>query len=476
MTRPVADQVAADLAWLRAYESRVAPRWCPLDPHERQAEFLACAETEALYGGATGGGKTAALLMAALEHVDVPKYAALVLRRTFPDLAQPGGPMHLAGEWLHPSAATWNDRDKAWTFPSGAVLRFGYMQHTKDIYRYQGGEYQLFCFDELTQFREQQYTYLFSRARKRTGEAWDRIPLRFRSAANPGGVGHEWVRARFGIREDGTQDASSARNARGELRPFVQSFAKDNPGIDVESYMAMLDELDEVTRRQLRDGLWLQDSTGLVLPLTRRNVVDAPPEHVPLLHVLAMDFGSSEVEETLALVVLAWSPHVPRQVWVVRAEKHCAMMLDELAARIRELDARYDFGRVVADEGALGVQFGRELRARFGIPVRPAKKADRIGYIRLLRDAARRGDLLLVRDDANALHDEASSLLWHEDGRRTVGTCHAYDATLYGWRMARAWAAEEPQPEPAEGSHEWLERRKRALARRRAKERKEWWR
>jgi hypothetical protein len=47
-------------------------------------------EREAFYGGAAGGGKSAALLMAALRHVDQPGYAALLLRRSFPQLSQPG--------------------------------------------------------------------------------------------------------------------------------------------------------------------------------------------------------------------------------------------------------------------------------------------------------------------------------------------------------------------------------------------------
>ena len=44
---------------------------------------------EALYGGAAGGGKSDALLDAALMFVDVPGYASILFRRTYKDLALP---------------------------------------------------------------------------------------------------------------------------------------------------------------------------------------------------------------------------------------------------------------------------------------------------------------------------------------------------------------------------------------------------
>src|SRR5439155_6373928 len=81
-----------------------------------------------------------------------------------------------------------------WKFPSGAVLRFGYLDTALDIYQYQSAEFQFIGFDELSQFKENDYRYLFSRLRKAKGID---VPLRMRSGSNPGGVGHEWVKKRF---------------------------------------------------------------------------------------------------------------------------------------------------------------------------------------------------------------------------------------------------------------------------------------
>ena len=65
-------------------------RWIPHKPTLKQARFLMRPEREALYGGAAGSGKSDCLLMGALQYADVPGYAALLLRRTYADLALPG--------------------------------------------------------------------------------------------------------------------------------------------------------------------------------------------------------------------------------------------------------------------------------------------------------------------------------------------------------------------------------------------------
>jgi len=98
--------------------------------------------------------------MGALQYVDIPGYAALLLRRRFSDLALPGALMLRADEWLRGTDATWNENKRTWTFPSGAKLAFGYLEHEADKYRYKSSEFQFIGWDELTQFQESQYTYL----------------------------------------------------------------------------------------------------------------------------------------------------------------------------------------------------------------------------------------------------------------------------------------------------------------------------
>lgn len=221
----------------------IAPRttkYIPHRPTERQAEFLRLECREAFYGGAAGGGKSDALLMAALQYVDIPGYAAILFRLTHTDLALEGALMERADTWLAGTDARWNGQDKRWTFPSGATLTFGYMESEKDKFRYKSAEFQFIGFDELTQFTETKYKFMFSRLRRLKGVT---IPLRVRSASNPGDVGHDWVKERF------LESAS-------EDRVFVPARIDDNPHLDRAEYVKSLDELDPITRAQMLEGDW----------------------------------------------------------------------------------------------------------------------------------------------------------------------------------------------------------------------------
>lgn len=257
----------------------------------RQKLFLECEHREAFYGGAAGGGKSSALLMAALEYVHVPGYSALLLRRTFQDLSKPGALLDRAREWLASSGASWNEQKKQWRFPSGAVLAFGYLVNESDIYQYQGAEYQFIGFDELTQFTERQYTYLFSRLRRLAGK---NVPLRMRSASNPGGIGAEWVQQRFipdnWLPEFGRDLAVIEKDGRA----FVPAKLVDNPYLDQESYEQSLSELDDVTRAQLLEGDWQVRERGNIFPMFEDGL---PGRHVITWSEFARVYGQRAIPE-----------------------------------------------------------------------------------------------------------------------------------------------------------------------------------
>jgi predicted phage terminase large subunit-like protein len=216
----------------------------PLQPTEKQGIFMALPHYEVLYGGAAGGGKSVGLLLGAAQHVDYPGYAALLLRRTFTDLALPGALIDLSHQWWDHMTCVWSEQRKTWTFPSGATVTFGFLESERDKYRYQSAQFQYIGFDELTQFSETQYQYLLSRIRRLEGSP---IPMRARSATNPGGVGHGWVKRRF------VQDDQGP--VRNRERVFIRALLEDNRHLD-RNYSLSLDQLDPVTRRQLKYGDW----------------------------------------------------------------------------------------------------------------------------------------------------------------------------------------------------------------------------
>ena len=107
-------------------------------PTAKQTAFLLLDDVyEVFFGGAAGGGKSSTILMGALQYVDVPDYAALIVRSTYKDLSEPGAIMDRSKKWLMGTDAKWNDKDKIWTFPSGAKLVFGHLDSPTSHYNFQ---------------------------------------------------------------------------------------------------------------------------------------------------------------------------------------------------------------------------------------------------------------------------------------------------------------------------------------------------
>lgn len=208
---------------------------------------------EALYGGAAGGGKSNCLLSAAAQYVHVPGYAALIVRRTFQDLSLPGAIMDRAMSWWRPRGVHWNGDRKRFTFPSGATITFGYLQHEHDHLQYQGSELDAAIWDELTQLRESHYRYVsLSRVRPRVSVP---VPPRALSGSNPGGPGHEWVKARF--IGDPVRAVPPALPGR-----YVPARIRDNPYIDQAAYIEGLQGLHPTVREQLLNGDWRARDPG----------------------------------------------------------------------------------------------------------------------------------------------------------------------------------------------------------------------
>ncbi len=261
-------------------------------------------QTECLYGGAAGGGKTDAMLMSALQFVHVPGYSAIVFRRTYPQLRAADGMIRRSKSWIG-KKADWNKGESVWTFPTGrgpalawkdpAYLAFSHLQHEDDVENHQGAAYHFVGWEELTQFHLSQYRYLFSRNRRPTAGPLSDIPMRFRATANPGGIGHEWVAERWGL--------TSVPPKPPKGRIFIPARLEDNPHIDREDYLKKLVELDPITYKQLRDGDWRIRHAGNVFRRSWFTILDFEelPDDVRRLAVGGIrywDFAATEKKRT----------------------------------------------------------------------------------------------------------------------------------------------------------------------------------
>ncbi len=268
-------------------------KYIPHEPTEPQKRFLKLDCKEALYGGAAGGGKSDAVLMAALQYADTPGYSAIIFRKTFSDLTLSDALIPRSHEWLAGTDAKWDDKTKTWHFPSSATLSFGYLDTILDHYRYQGSAFQFIAFDELTQHVESKYRYLFSRLRKLAGS---KVPLRMWNTSNPGGVGHAWVKRRF-----------ISNKTRPVGTEFIPARVDDNPYLDREEYVNSLSYLDEITKAQLLSGDWnVTDDNRLVYAAFDRDIhVSEPPSYDPSYYEQVVAGVDPGTRDHFAVVILA---------------------------------------------------------------------------------------------------------------------------------------------------------------------------
>ena len=215
-----------------------------------QAAFVSAEADEVLFGGAAGGGKSYGQLADALLYaLKYPKSRQLMLRKTYPELEHS---LILTSLEFYPrSVCRYTSSDKKWRFLNGSVIEFGFCAAKTDVIRYQGAEYDVVRFDELTHFTEDQYTYLISRVR-----GVNPYPKMVKSSTNPGGVGHAWVKRRF---IDGFEPGKIHVDAEtGAKRLFIPSYVTDNVFLMQAdgNYVNRLRQLPEKERRALLEGEW----------------------------------------------------------------------------------------------------------------------------------------------------------------------------------------------------------------------------
>ena len=251
-----------------------------------QTDFLAAPETDVLYGGAAGGGKSYAMLVDPLRFAHRAAHRALILRRSMPELRE----LIDKSRELYPKAfpgCKFREVEKIWTFPSGAKLEFGFLERDADVYRYQGQAYSWIGFDEITHLStEFSWNYLSSRLRTTDPE----IQPYMRCTANPGGAGATWVKKRY---VNPSEPNERFTGADGLTRRFIPARLDDNPYLSKDGrYEQMLKALPEVQRRQLLEGNW-DITEGAAFTEFDVGVHVIPPFEIPIgwERVKGIDYG-----------------------------------------------------------------------------------------------------------------------------------------------------------------------------------------
>lgn len=241
----------------------------PLQKKQRLAYQRSLNTPILFYGGARGGGKSylvrARELIRRLQHKNTK---GLIVRKTFPELLS----NHIRPFFKeYPQSREWyNKAEKTIYWPNGSTTEFSYLQHTDDVYTYQGREYEDISIDEVTQHDWEVVKIL--RASNRTTQ--DIKPTMFLTG-NPGGVGHSEVKRVF-------VDRDFRDNENPHDYDFVQSHVWDNDALMKADpdYVKRLESLPDHLRRAYLYGDW-DVFAGQVFSEFRRDVHVVRPFPVP---------------------------------------------------------------------------------------------------------------------------------------------------------------------------------------------------
>lgn len=157
-----------------------------------QTSLLECSVFEVFYGGARGGGKTESSIGDWLQHSALYGEGAIgiFVRRKLTQLAEV---IARTKQIFTKLGAKYNEQQKTWTMPGGGRLKFVYLERDSDAEEYQGHNYTRIYVEELTNFPNPgPIDKLRATLRSGTG-----VPVGMRLTGNPGGPGHNWVKARY---------------------------------------------------------------------------------------------------------------------------------------------------------------------------------------------------------------------------------------------------------------------------------------
>ena len=243
----------------------------------------------------------------------------------------------------------------------------------------------------------------------------------------------QWSRHRRTIRENPTLPT-------GEAEALIAKACKDRG----------CDERDPSIRREFF-AEFVADTQRQVFQLERgRNGYTALPKG-DWCYVIGFDPGTVD---KAAVSVWGWSSLSPK-LYLVAYQALAGMPATEQIAMVTRMAERYPPVAIVADPATGGAAFILDLQDRFGAPVEAAEKQGKVSAILLLRDAFRRGEVLIPDGEwpAGEFLRALETPEWDPDKVAQSLKGHMpdlVDAALYAFRKARQFEYAEALPPETE--------------------------
>lgn len=367
----------------------------------RQSLAFDSRATEIMYGGAAGAGKSHLMRVCAIAWcVMIPGLKVGLFRRLFPDLVSnhlegPGSFYALLAPWIASGHVTITTKQIC--FWNGSIINLHHCQYEKDVIKYQGAEFHVILFDELTHFTEYQYRYIRGRLRASSGliipdHLKGRFP-RIVAGSNPGGVGHVWVKEMF-VDQGEMVIKRTNREDGGMLRQFIPGRLSDNKALtdsDPEYVNRLAGLGDAVLVRALMDGDWDVAAGAMFGEVWRKHLHICAPFAIPIDWDIWM--GADDGYDSPAAVYwLTQNPEIETYYAIAelyQAKMLPAIMAEKIKAISRNIPRRISPSRTephgpepikglldsaaFADTGTGGIPRGNQL-VQAGIKFAPVEK------------------------------------------------------------------------------------------------------
>jgi hypothetical protein len=279
-----------------------------LELHPKQTLAFESPATEILFGGAAGPGKSHFLRVAAIAwSVQIPGLQTYLFRRQYPDLYSnhmdgPTAFPSMLAPWVESKLVKINYDKNNIVFRNGSVIHLRHCQQPKHVFNYQGAEIHLLLTDELTQWQPGMYRYLRSRLRMVGVEVPDQYRGMFPraiSGANPGGIGHNWVKAMFVDAAPAYAVHRAPSSDGGMMRQYIPARLDDNPTlleVDPEYKDRLLGLHDQALVQAMLNGDWDIVSGGAIDDVWDRDVHVVQPFSIPSSWYVdrSFDWGSTK--------------------------------------------------------------------------------------------------------------------------------------------------------------------------------------
>lgn len=410
-----------------------------------------------LCAGGRGGGKTSAMLLAVLRHVE--KYGdrarPLIVRESYKALAQVEEELHALLTRAYGRGVTFNRNEHVFRVGNGAVIECGQIDGPKAFTKFQGRETTLLVVEEYCSFGDRRWVEML----KSNLRGPEGVPLRVIATANPGGPLHAYIRQTYIT----AAPAWHPFEVDGETWVHAPSTFVDNPHLDGADYERRLRASvghDEALARAWIEGDWnidrgayfgpdLDDRIHMLTDAQVRPASEWPNKFI------AMDWGSAAPAVVYACARSPEAPGFPRGSLVLLDELATADPNDlnvglrwppsKLAEATKRMASRWNVHPSGIGDDAAGLDESlHEELARHGIYLQRPQK-DRVAGWQLVRQmlanaTAREGPGLWISEHCKYLWATLPYL--QRDPRypediETSGPDHGADALRYAVMHAK---------------------------------------